>query len=226
MRLDQIKQLSAILLIASNLLPIVGVLQWNWDVATIMILYWSENLIIGAFTIVKMISQSPVLGLLNSAFFALHYGGFCGMHGLFLLTLVAHTTAPISHDWPFVLVFAEILFNVVHKVIEIATPDWLLGFAALFISHGVSLVQNYFIGGERTQVSDKDLMTSPYKRIMVLHIAIIAGGMGVMALGSPLPLLLVLIAGKILLDLHAHLREHSQRSSSLSLGTPPPLQAD
>jgi hypothetical protein len=109
------------------------------------------------------------------------------------------------------------MVNVVRRVIEIATPDWLLGFAALIISHGVSLVQNYFIGGERNRISDKDLMTSPYKRIVVLHLVIIGGGMGVMALGSPLPLLLLLVGGKILLDLYAHLKEHREPSESLSI---------
>jgi len=42
----------------------------------------------------------------------------------------------------------------------------------------------------------------------VLHIAIIAGGFFVMALGSPVPLLIVIVIGKIMLDIKMHLREH------------------
>lgn len=37
---------------------------------------------------------------------------------------------------------------------------------------------------------------------------IIAGGFGVTALGSPLPLLVLIVIGKIALDIHLHRREH------------------
>jgi energy-converting hydrogenase Eha subunit C len=53
-------------------------------------------------------------------------------------------------------------------------------------------------------------MTQPYQRVVVLHIAIILGGIGAIALGSPLWALLVLLAMKIGLDLKAHLKEHSK----------------
>jgi hypothetical protein len=45
--------------------------------------------------------------------------------------------------------------------------------------------------------------------VVVLHIAIILGAIGTLALGSPLWALLVLLALKIGLDLKAHLKEHS-----------------
>jgi hypothetical protein len=44
---------------------------------------------------------------------------------------------------------------------------------------------------------------------VVLHVTIILGGIGAMALGSPLWALLVLLAMKIGLDLKAHVKEHS-----------------
>jgi len=52
-------------------------------------------------------------------------------------------------------------------------------------------------------------MSRPYVRVVVLHIAIILGGIGAVALGSPLWALLVLLAMKIGLDLKAHVDEHS-----------------
>ena len=52
------------------------------------------------------------------------------------------------------------------------------------------------------------LMSAPYKRIIVLHLAILFGGWGVLALGSPLPVLVILVVLKTALDLKLHLKEH------------------
>ncbi|MCA1804108.1 MAG: DUF6498-containing protein [Xanthomonadaceae bacterium] len=45
------------LLVAVNLIPIVGVLWLDWDLASIIILYWLENLVIGFYTILKMLHR-------------------------------------------------------------------------------------------------------------------------------------------------------------------------
>ena len=62
--------------------------------------------------------------------------------------------------------------------------------------------------GERARVTVQQLMSAPYSRIVVLHLAILFGAWGVMLLNSPMPLLLLLIAGKIVLDVSAHITEH------------------
>ncbi|MEJ2132790.1 MAG: DUF6498-containing protein, partial [Gammaproteobacteria bacterium] len=105
------RHLSAALLVVSNLIPLVGVFAWDWDVAAILVLYWSENLILGFFTIVKMLWNSPIGGLFMSAFFVVHYGGFCGMHGFFVLAMtVGDIGDPVGADpWPLWLVFVQIL---------------------------------------------------------------------------------------------------------------------
>ena len=198
-------------LVASNLLPIVGVLAWGWDVGALVVLYWSENLILGAYTLLKMLVASPVGGLLSGAFFLVHYGGFCAVHGIFVLSLaVGMDDLTILEDdpWPLWLVFVQLLVDVVRQALAIAPPEWLFAFAALAVSHGISLVLNYFRGGEYRERNVRDLMTAPYKRIVVLHIAILGGAFGVLALGSPWPLLLLLVALKLGLDLWLHVREH------------------
>jgi hypothetical protein len=55
----------------------------------------------------------------------------------------------------------------------------------------------------------KELMNAPYRRIAVLHIAIIAGGFLVASLGSPLGLLAALVALKIGMDIMLHNRAHA-----------------
>ena len=110
--------------------------------------------------------------------------------------------------WPLWLVFIQVLVSVVEQVLAYAPPDWLLAFCALWISHGVSFVVNYMLAGERDRLSVGQLMAAPYGRIVVLHLAVIFGGMAVMAMGQPLGMLLVLVFLKIGVDVGLHLREH------------------
>ena len=49
---------SAALLVAFNLVPLAGVLLWGWNVATILVLYWVENGIIGVLNIPKILLAS------------------------------------------------------------------------------------------------------------------------------------------------------------------------
>jgi hypothetical protein len=53
-------------------------------------------------------------------------------------------------------------------------------------------------------------MMAPYGRIIVLHIAILFGAFVITAFGSPVFLLLLLIAGKIGLDAKLHLRSRKK----------------
>ena len=83
-------------------------------------------------------------------------------------------------------------------------------FAGLFLSHGLSFVLNFIVGGEKDQATIKELMAAPYGRIVVLHIAIIAGGFGTMALGQPVILLVRLAVLKLGMDITLHLRAHAR----------------
>lgn len=209
--------LPIVMLVLSNLVPVAGVLLWHWDVASILILYWSENLIIGATTVVKMMARSPIGGLFSSAFFVVHYGGFCAVHCVLLLALVTHVKDPFGDlHWPFFFIFVELLVNVTRKVFEIAPREWIYAFLSLCASHAISLVYKFFVLGERERVTGQQLMAAPYSRIIVLHLAILFGGWGVMLLHSPMPLLLLLIAGKIVLDVSAEIKEHRKLAAGNS----------
>ena len=55
-------------------------------------------------------------------------------------------------------------------------------------------------------------MNRPYKRVVLLHVAIIAGGMPIMMLDSPVPLLFILVLLKIYLDIRLHTKSHKTGS--------------
>jgi hypothetical protein len=210
------RHLSLVLLVMVNLLPLAGVLFYDWDIAALVVLYWSENLVLGFYTLARMLVVSPLGGLFSGLFFLIHYGGFCAVHGLFIMVLLVDPEADIfpgGNHWPFFFVFIELLISVIRQVLAYAPPEWLWAFSALFLSHGVSFLVNFLLGREREQLTVKQLMAAPYGRIVILHITIIAGAFATMALGQPIFLLVILIALKIGVDVTMHLREHSKIAS-------------
>lgn len=78
----------------------------------------------------------------------------------------------------------------------------------LFGSHGVSFIINFLIKGEYSVIKPEAIMFQPYPRMAMMHVALIFGGFGVVLLGSPLPVLIVLIGFKTAIDIILHLREH------------------
>src|SRR5262249_53583461 len=60
---DQYKA-SAWALIAANCLPLLGVVFLGWDTFSIILVYWSENVVIGAINVLKMLTCAPDPSLL------------------------------------------------------------------------------------------------------------------------------------------------------------------
>lgn len=225
-------QSSALALIAANSLPLFGVLFFGWDTFTIVFLYWAENVVIGAINVLKMLACSPNANLLvwgdvdpndklnrermersrgdavnllrwgNQAsklffipFFIAHYGMFCFVHGAIIFELFGRESG-----------FGP--FGGVDNFTRVLTEQHLwLCLAALTASHLVSFFTNYIGRGEYLRTTVPVQMFRPYGRIMILHIAILIGGIIAFTLGSNFFVLLLLVVGKTLLDLSLHLHE-------------------
>ena len=52
-------RLSAVALVLANLVPLAGVLLWQWSVSSIVILYWFENVVIGVVNVLRMALATP-----------------------------------------------------------------------------------------------------------------------------------------------------------------------
>jgi hypothetical protein len=215
-------------LVAANLLPLWGVCFLKWDAFHIIVLYWSENLAIGFYNVLKIAAAKVSHPVENLAklflipFFIVHYGGFMAVHGFFVLAFAQKTQQASSvpsiggHSWPCFLVFVQLLINVIRQMFSAIPSQMRYAVLALFVSHGVSFVHNYLLKGEYKTAKPGVLMGQPYARVVVLHIALLAGGFLTMALRSPVPLLFVLVVGKIILDIKLHLRER-QKAKPLAL---------
>ncbi|HEV2749154.1 MAG TPA: DUF6498-containing protein [Gemmatimonadales bacterium] len=82
---------TAVVLVAANLVPLVGVLFFGWSVYATLLLFWVENVIVGVFNILRMVAATPDNQLAWAAkvfmipFFTFHYGMCVMVHGLFVL---------------------------------------------------------------------------------------------------------------------------------------------
>lgn len=217
------KQYNLALLIATNMLPLLGVLLFDWDIGALIVLYWSENLILGAYNVIKMASVGGLSAVFPSLFFLMHYGGFCAVHGFFILSLLFDLPSTFGEEapWPVFLAFLQLLFQVVEQVFALAPREWIIAFIGLAISHGYSFVSNFIIAKERQCATVNSLMSAPYKRIVILHVTIIAGSFAIMSLGQPLFLLIVLVGLKTAMDAGLHLREHRRAGEQVKPSGPP-----
>jgi hypothetical protein len=199
------KPVSAWVLVAANLVPLAGVLFWGWNAFVLIALFWMENVVVGVFFILRMLCVDPRDAALWAGklfmvpFFCFHYGLFTTIHGALVFGIFG------GKDYsPQGLQLLEPAARAV------ADYGLWLPLGALFASHLFSFLWNYLYRGEFRRAQLSALMTQPYIRVVILHVAIILGGIGAMALGSPLWALLVLLALKIGLDLKAHVKEHSK----------------
>jgi len=210
-----------IALVAANLIPFWGVVFWGWDAFNMVLLYWSENIAVGFYNILKMAFakvNKPVehLGkLFMIPFFTVHYGGFCAVHGFFVLMLFGKGDGGSlqGNSWPCFFVFLQMLLNVLKHIYSIMPQAMLYAMGALFVSHGVSFVYNYLIKGEYAKARPDKLMGSPYARIVIMHLAVLFGAFLTTALGSPVGILIILVGLKTSLDVIFHLRQHKKHQA-------------
>ena len=190
---------SKIVIILANLVPLVGVVFFDWSFFSIIFLYWFENVVIGIYTILRMLKceaggptqryPMTVNGELKmvskvglTMFFVLHYGLFTSVHGVFVYQFFGPFDIPI---WSF-----------------------MSAAASLFVSHGVSFFTNFIGHEEYKKIFADTLMIQPYPRIIIVHLTVLFGGMIMKTYGATVRVLILMIILKTTIDLIAHSIEH------------------
>ena len=181
-------------LIIANLIPLFGVLFFQWDISTLLFLYWAESAIIGFFNILKMLkcpaSSSEKKSLIP--FFMIHFGGFMLGHLLFLVVIS--------------VIFID------SRRMDYLVNDLTIGIIGLLISHGISYYNNYLLGEEYKRADINTLFIQPYSRIAIMHITVLAGFFAVIMLEDAVWILAVFVILKTLIDLFSHLKERKKYS--------------
>jgi hypothetical protein len=223
-------------LILANLVPLAGVLWFGWSVRTVLIVYWLENGVVGAFNVLKMLhaeGTDPVRPEVIVApdgrrfrvaatarsvipprferiaaipFFIAHYGVFWLVHGIFVLTLPLFAIAAADQ-----------------ALSTDTSPEpgqILVVLVLLAISHGVSYRLNFIGRGEYLRVSPTRQAMAPYGRLVILHVTIIIGGVAIAVTGASVAAIVVLVLLKTTMDLAFHLGEHRKEATEAAGPTP------
>lgn len=192
---------SEFFLLAANILPLAGVLLWDWKVFDILLIFWLENVAIGIFNVLKMVSwiryRRLYIAIPIVPFFMVHYGGFTAGHGIFILAMFGgHKDVSTATIW---------------QTLQDGGLSMYIAVGGIVFSHLFSFITN-FIGKreiERTHIGI--LMSAPYGRIVVMHLTIILGGGAALALGQPIWALALLVFLKTGMDLRAHRKSHGKQ---------------
>jgi hypothetical protein len=208
---------SSISLILVNLVPLFGAIFLGWDLTTLLVIYWSENIAIGFWNIFKLLKAPRVndknnkyhfsiedsskeqiermnnpanLGITRlffAMFFLVHYGIFTFVHGAFIFTIGIQT----SNNFLTYL------------------PGVLFTFFLIFLSHGISYLTNYIGNKEYENTSLAELMIKPYKRIFITHFVVLIVFILLRDSGNSILPAIILIVVKTIGDLIFHYIEHS-----------------
>lgn len=157
-----------------DLLPIWGVLVWGWDAIALVMLYWLENLLLGARTLARIIAaniaENRLWGLLTGlgtcAFFIVHYGIFNFGHGGILLEvfgvwqeLEGLNTLPGSIK----ALIGGALSTGIHM-------EWVL--LVLGAWYAFAFVHDDMLTGDWMKLKSTNVMFEPYGRLIVFHLAV------------------------------------------------------
>jgi len=192
-------------LIIANLIPIILAIIFGWNIGDVVMFYWWENIVVGIYALARIAIASgggremKVTKFFVMPFFTFHYFFFCFIHVIFL-RLFFMDDRPFGGS-PFISSTSD-LFDLLPQA------GW-FGLVALLVSHGMSFVTNYILAGEYKTAIPMLEMFRPYGRIVVLHVCIIFGGFAIQLLGSPMPMVILLMLGKTVLDLISHCIAHS-----------------
>jgi len=169
-------------LLVANLLPVVGVWFFNWSPQEVFLVYCLETIIIGGFTLIKMLITGLIVkkdewqttgGSTTKQpfwffmlFFLLHYGFFVAVQmGMFFAVSGIGDQYGITFS------------NFFSKWPSMLTNNAYIMLGVFIVSYGFRLTTDFILSGEYKTSSLGYLMFQPYGRIFVQQVTVILGSM-------------------------------------------------
>jgi hypothetical protein len=172
-------------------------LGW-WSVFALVGLYWFENVTLGVIQFLRMRrvertqTRRDEFGM--SGFFALHYGIFTLVHGIF------------------VGVFFGLLLDGAHAG---GASGWWLSALLVALLPALAYRRDYVRGDAARTANLNRLMFEPYARVMVMHLVVLVGAWIALSTQQPRQLLLLLVGLKLTVELFSAWR--SARASQATI---------
>jgi hypothetical protein len=216
---DLIHNFPIISLIIANIVTIVLAILGNWDLATVMFIYWAQSIIIGIFSVVSILGadtaalgadlQKPIderggsdkitprfvwtYKCIMAGFFTLHYGLF---------------------HWGY---YTFIVESGLFGTVNFADPGIWLSCGLFFANHFYSHI-TYRRQGPKDAGYVNEQFFTPYRRIIPMHLTIIFGCIVIFALEifgitSTMPVLVLFLLLKTYSDISAHLIKHEREEN-------------
>ena len=185
-----------------NLIPLIGVLLFGWDLPSIMVIYWIEAGVIGLINVLKIhrsmglgreperdhglvehpITRAPTAGSwLLAGVWLLAYGLFWSILGLFVVQIAngGFYEGSSRTGWS----------GASTSVIVWGTLSLVGGQVGLY-------VLDYVVGRRYLTVTSLELLRDPFVRIFVILATIAVGGVGIALVGSPVGFLIAMVIAK------------------------------
>jgi Family of unknown function (DUF6498) len=228
---DRLAHPSTLLLLATNAIPLFGVLFWHWDAMLMLLLYWAETGVIGFWAFASYLFRpgtdkddkgrtglrTAIGRLIQMAFLCLHAGVFMGAH-LFILRDI------FRDRWP------KGVHGVWNFIDQVLIGSWLwIPLLAMFLFRGVMYLKTRIdpqtirpvmpwlatflvsLNGTAAPPTPAKLrnaaaeaMVRFYGRIILMQVALLFGGFLAIGFGNLVPAILLIVI-KTTIDLLLHI---------------------
>ncbi len=189
-------------LIIANLIPVIGVWFLNWSAKEVFLVYCLETIIIGLFTLLKMlitglfarkkdiwetkggaVTKQPFWFFM--LFFIVHYGIFVAVQmGIFF------GVSGLGDE------YGITFFNFFSKWPSLLTSEAYIMLGVFVLSYGFRMTSDFILTGDYKTSSLGYLMFQPYGRIFIQQVTVILGSM-ILSLGGGKVFILVFALIKI-----------------------------
>lgn len=217
---------SVISIVAVNLMPLAGVIFYDWDPFALLFIYWIQTGIIGYFSflkIKKVCENEPPERSIRVMAFAVRksrrakptqeiirdYKGillFGMISSMVLLILFTGYASKKSINWDILYYSFPAVWASIHGSFWVIT----LGSFSFFINHGYSYFSNFLGKKEYLHSNLEEQLTFPIERVGSIWAAIFIAITVLGFIPHLLTVIISLVFCKIMLDVYAHIKEHGR----------------
>lgn len=182
---------STLLLIITNIIPIIGIIFFGWGAFQVVFMYWCETVIVLFLNVVDsiMADRHTAIGILD----VIVAMALVVFNGLFILFQLAAMIAIFELTW---------------ESAAIAINSTFYSVIVLFVIKIISFIYDYI---KRDKFYNKEIINNnnvmALVRVLIMMAAIIFGGFLATASNAPVLVIIILILIKVYIEINIDLKE-------------------